>query len=110
MASKRLHKENNLKRKDEALLELEKGKTNKQISKFHQTLLSTWKKNKDIIFNAFRQGKAKLAKRVKVYTYYHVNKAVLKRFKTTRGECPNQRFAGKRKSFTFCERVKLRKV
>ena len=34
MTSKRQHKENNLNLKHEALLELEKGKTNKEVSKF----------------------------------------------------------------------------
>ena len=46
---------------------MEKGKTNKEVSKFFNVppnTLSTWKKNKDKIFDAFRQGN--LAKRVKV--------------------------------------------
>ena len=45
MASKRQHKENNLNLKYEALLELEKGKTNKEVSKFFNVppnSLSTW--------------------------------------------------------------------
>ncbi|XP_065658063.1 tigger transposable element-derived protein 4-like [Hydra vulgaris] len=87
MASKRLHKENNLKLKYEALLELEKGKTNEEVSKIFDippNTLSTWKKNKDKIFDAFRQGN--LTKRVKLDTYYQVNKAVLKWFKRMRAD------------------------
>ena len=87
MASKRQHKENNLKPKYEALLELEKGKTNKEVSKFFNVppnTLSTWKKNKDKIFDAFRQGN--LAKMVKVDTYDQVNRAILKWFKIIRAE------------------------
>ena len=45
MAPKRQHKENNLNLKYEALLELEKGKTNKEVSKFFNVppnTLSIW--------------------------------------------------------------------
>ncbi|XP_065652673.1 major centromere autoantigen B-like [Hydra vulgaris] len=79
MASKRLHKENN------SNLESEKGKTNKGvliIFDIPPNTLSTWRKNKDKIFNAIRLRN--LAKRVKVDTCYQVNKAVLKWFKQMR--------------------------
>ena len=72
---KRLHKEQNLELKYKALLDLEKGKTNKEVAQLFgvpANTLSTWKKNKD--------------KRVKVDTYDQVNRAVLKRFKMLRCE------------------------
>ena len=47
---------------------------------FHQTL-STWKKNKDKIFDA-----KNLAKRVKVDTYDQVNRAIPNWFKIMRAE------------------------
>ena len=81
--AKRLHKEQNLELKYEALLELEKGKTNKEVAQLFglpANTLSTWKKNKDKIFQAFQQGSA-TTKRVNVDTYDQVGKVVLKWFK-----------------------------
>ncbi|XP_065654846.1 tigger transposable element-derived protein 4-like [Hydra vulgaris] len=63
------------------------GKINKEVSKIFDippNTLLTWKKNKDKIFDAFRQGN--LAQRVKVDTYYQVNKAELKWFKRMRDD------------------------
>ena len=77
--AKRLHKEQNLELKYKALLELEKGKTNKEVAQLFSVpanTLSTWKKNKDKIFQAFQQGRP-TTKRVKVDTYDQVNKAML---------------------------------
>ena len=85
---KRLHKEQNLELKYKALLDLEKGKTNKEVAQLFgvpANTLSTWKKNKDKIFQVFQQGSSK-TKRVKVDTYDQVNRAVLKRFKMLRCE------------------------
>ena len=65
---KRLHKEQNLKLKRKALLELEKGKTNKEVAQqfgVPANTLSTWKRNKDKIFQDFQQGSA-TTKNVKV--------------------------------------------
>ena len=86
--TKRLHKEQNLELKYKALLELEKGKTNKEVAQLFgvpENTVSTWKKNQDKIFQAFQQGSA-TTKRVKVDTYDQVNKAVLKWFKRLRSE------------------------
>ena len=80
--AKMLHKEQNLELKYKALLELEKGKTNKDIAQLFGVSayrLSTWKKDKDKIFQAFQQGNS-TTKRVKVDIYDLVNKAVLNWF------------------------------
>ena len=64
-------------------MELEKGKTNKEVAQLFgvpANTLSTWKKNKDKIFQAFQQGSA-TTKRLKIDTYDQVNKAVRKWFK-----------------------------
>ena len=85
---KGLHKKQNLELKQKTLLELEKDKTNKEVAQLFGVLantLSTWKKNKDKIFQAFQQGSA-TTNRVKVDTYDQVSKAVLKWFKRLRSE------------------------
>ena len=51
--AKSLHKERNLELKHNAILELEKGKTNKEVAQLFgvpANTLSTWKKNEDEIF------------------------------------------------------------
>ena len=86
--TKRLHKEHKLEIKYKALLELEKGKSNKEVAKTFGVLanaLSTWKKSKDKVFEAFQKGSA-TTKRLKVDTYDQVNKAVLKWFTRLRSE------------------------
>ena len=86
--AKSLHKEQNLELIYKALLELEKGKTNKEVAQLFgvpANTLSTWKKNKDKIFQAFQQGSATM-KRVKIDTYDQVNEAVLKWVKSLRSE------------------------
>ena len=70
------------------MLELEKSKTNKEVAQLFgvpANTISTWKKNKDKIFEAFQEGSA-TTKRVKVDTYGQVNKAALKWFKRLRSE------------------------
>ena len=70
------------------MLELEKDKTNKEVAQLFGVpgnTLSTWKKNKDKMFQAFQQGSA-TTKRVKVDTYDQVNKAALKCFKRLKSE------------------------
>ena len=77
--AKRLHKEQNLEFNYKAVLELERNKTNKEFAQLLGTpanTLSTWKKNKDKLFQAFEEGSA-TAKKMKVDTYDQVNKAVL---------------------------------
>ena len=57
--AKRLHKEQNLELKYKALLELQEGKTNKEVAQLfgvRVNTFSTWKKNKVKIFQAFQQG------------------------------------------------------
>ena len=86
--AKSIHKEQNLELIYKALLELEKGKTNKEVAQLFgvpANTLSTWKKNKDKIFQAFQQGSATM-KRVKIDTYDQVNEAVLKWVKSLRSE------------------------
>ena len=84
---KRKHTEINLEQKYKALLELDKGKSNKDVATFGipPNTLSNWKKSKERIFEAYRNGKAK-TKRVKSDTYEKVNSAVLQWFKRTRAE------------------------
>ena len=86
--AKRLHKEHKLEIKYKALLELEKGKSNWEVAKSFGVpakTLSTWKKSKDKVFEAFQKGSA-TTKGIKVGTYDQVNKAVLKRFARLRSE------------------------
>ena len=70
------------------MLELEKDKTNKEVAQLFGVpgnTLSTWKKNKDKMFQAFQQGSA-TTERVKVDTYDQVNKAALKCLKRLKSE------------------------
>ena len=86
--AKRLHKEQKLELKYKALLELEKGKTNKEVAQLFgvpANTLSTCKNNKDKIFRAFQQESA-TTKRVKINTYDQVNKAALKLSKRLRSK------------------------
>ena len=86
--AKRLHKEQKLELKYKALLELGKGKTNKEVAQLFgvpANTLSTCKNNKDKIFRAFQQGSA-TTKRVKIDTYDQVNKAALKLSKRLRSK------------------------
>lgn len=85
---KRVHKEVTLELKCKALLELDKGKTNKEVALLFgipPNTLSTWKKNKAKIIQAFQAGSVS-NKRVKADTYEQVNKAVLQWFKGMRSE------------------------
>ena len=64
---KRKDTEINLEQKYKALLELDKGKSNKDVPLsfgIPPNTLSNWKKSKERIFEAYRNGKAK-TKRVK---------------------------------------------
>ena len=68
--AKRLHKEQNLEFNYKSVLELERNKTNKEFAQLLGTpanTLSTWKKNKDKLFQAFEEGSA-TAKKMKVDT------------------------------------------
>ena len=59
MATKRKHHKVTLKVKYEALKELEKGRPNKDIAKQFNipgSTLTTWKKNKEKIFEAFQNS------------------------------------------------------
>ena len=85
---KRPDKEQNLELKYKASLKLEEGKTNKEVAQLfgvQVNTLSTWKKNKDKIFQAFQQRSA-TTKMVKVDTYDQVNKTVPKWFKRLRSK------------------------
>ena len=85
--TKRKHTEVTLQIKYQALQELEKGRTCKDVAaKFNVpgSTLSTWKKNKEKIFEAF-QGSSLKRRRVKVGAYEKVNQALLKWFTSMRG-------------------------
>jgi len=80
--SKRIHKEVSLQTKYMALLELESGKTNKEVCLMFEVpsnTISTWKKNKSKIFEAFRNG-SPASKRLRVDKFDQINKAVLQWF------------------------------
>ena len=85
---KRVHKEVTLELKYKALVELDKGKTNKEVALLFgipPNTLSTWKKHKPKIIQAFQAGSVS-NKRVKADTYEQVNKAVLQWFKGMRAK------------------------
>ena len=86
---KRKHDGRTLETKYKALVELEKGKTNKDVAKLFDipaNTLSTWKKNKEKIFEAFENQNSGQSKRLKENTYEQLNQAVLKWFTRIRGE------------------------
>ena len=86
--SKRHRVDQKLETKYKALVELEKGKSNKEVAKsfgIPPNTLSTWKKNKEKVFEAYNKGNAK-TKRMKSDTYEQVNNAVLKWFTRIRVE------------------------
>ena len=85
--TKRKHTEVTLQIQYQALQELEKGRTCKDVAaKFNVpgSTLSTWKKNKEKIFEVF-QGSLLKRQRVKVGAYEKVNRALLKWFTSMRG-------------------------
>ena len=87
MATKRKHNEVTLKVKYETLKELEKGRPNKDVANqfgIPGSTLATWKKNKEKIFDAFENSSLK-RQRVKTGTYEKLNEALLKWFKSMRG-------------------------
>ena len=89
IATKRKHQEvtSTLKVKYETLKELEKGKPNKDVANQFSipgSTLTTLKKNKEKIFEAFQNSSLK-HKRVKTGTYKKLNEALLKWFTSMRG-------------------------
>lgn len=87
-ANKRTRKDFALETKYKALLELDKGKSNKDVGLMFgvpQNTVSTWKKNKSQIFEAFQKGSTS-TKRVKIDKFDQVNKALLQWFKRIRSE------------------------
>ena len=80
--AKRLHIDQKPETKCKALLELEKGKSNKEVAQsfgIPPNTLSTWKKSKGRVFETYKNGNAKI-KRMKPDTYEQVKEAVLKWF------------------------------
>ena len=89
MDTKRKHHEvtSTLKVKYETLKKLEKGKPNKDVANQFSipgSTLTTLKKNKEKIFEAFQNSSLK-HKRVKTGTYKKLNEALLKWFTSMRG-------------------------
>ena len=105
--AKRLHKEHKLEIKYKALLELDK-----EVAKSFgvpANTLSTWKKSKDKVFEAFQKGSA-TTKRLKVDTYDQVNKAVLKWFTRLRSEnVPASGVLIKEKALYFAKELNFEK-
>ena len=80
MATKRKHHEVTLKVKYEALKELEKGRSNKDVANQFSipgSTLATWKKRNENIFEALQNSSLK-RQRVKTATYEKLNEALLK--------------------------------
>ena len=76
-----------LKVKYEALKEIEKGRPNKGFANQYSipgSTFATWKKNKEKIFEAFQNSSLK-RQIVKTETYKKLNEALLKWFKSMRG-------------------------
>ena len=111
-SKKRFHREVGLEVKYKALLELEKGKTNKEVAQLFDVpsnTLSTWKKHKSKIVEAFQKGSTS-TKRVKVDTYDQVNKAVLQWFFRMRSEkVPVNGVLIKEKALYFAQELKAEK-
>ena len=87
MATKRKHHEVTLKVKYEALKELEKGRSNKDVANQFSipgSTLATWKKRNENIFEALQNSSLK-RQRVKTATYEKLNEALLKWFTSMRG-------------------------
>ena len=87
MATERMHHEVTLKVKHEVVKELEKGRLNKDIANqfiIPGSILATWKKIKEKIFEAFQNPSLK-RQRVKTGTYEKLNEAFLKWFTSMRG-------------------------
>ena len=85
---KREHKEMNLESKYKALLELDKGKTNKEVASLFgvpPNTVSTWKRNKTKIYEAFQNGSPS-TKRIKIGKYDQINKAVFQWFEQAQSE------------------------
>ena len=75
MAAKRKHKEVTLKVKYEVLKESENGRQNEDVAKQYGipgSTLSTWKKNKEKIFDAFENSSSK-RQCIKTGTYQKMN-------------------------------------
>ena len=110
--AERLRKEHKLEIKYKALLELKKGKSNKEVAKSFgvpANTLSTWKKSKDKVFEAFQKGSA-TTKRLKVDTYDQVSKAVLKWFTRLRSEnVPVSGVLIKEKALNFAKELNFEK-
>ena len=110
---KRKHDDRTLEIKYKALVELEKGKTNKDVAKLFDippNTLSTWKKNKEKIFKAFKNQNAGQSKRLKENTYEQLNQAVLKWFTRIRSEnVPASGILIKEKALYFAKELKLEK-
>ena len=111
---KRKHDDRTLEIKYKALVELEKGnKTNKDVANLFDVppnTLSTWKKNKDKIFEAFKNQNAGKSKRLKENTYEKLNQAVLKWFTRIRSEnVPVSGILIKEKALYFAKELKVEK-
>ena len=87
IATKRRVESTSYKIKYKALEELEKGTPHKDVAflfRVPKNTLSTWKKNKDKIFEKYNSGL--ISKRVKPEKYEELNKAVHKWFLILRSE------------------------
>jgi len=105
---KRVHKEVTLELKYKALLELDKGKTNKEVALLfgippnHQTLCPLGKKTKAKIIQAFQAGSVS-NKRVKADTYEQVNSCSAMVQRNAIREYPSQRCSYQGKGIILCK-------
>ena len=110
--SKRYRVDQKLETKYKALVELEKGKSNKEVAQsfgIPPNTLSTWKKNKEKVFEAYKKRNAK-TKRMKSDTYEQVNNDVLKWFTRIRAEnVPVSGILIKEKALYFAKELNFEK-
>ena len=111
--NKRRHREHNLDVKHAALMEIERGAANKDVSKkfnVPKNTLSTWKKNRDKIVTACKSSGGTKRQRIKEGTYEQVNLACFKWLLIQRSE--NIRIHGKiiqEKALEFAKELNLEK-
>ena len=93
VATKRRAENKSYKIKYKALKELEKGTPHKDVASLFRVpknTLSTWKKNKDKIFEKYNSGL--ISKRVKPEKHEELNKAVHRWFQSV-GQCSRKRLS-----------------
>ena len=108
VASKWSNSDISLKVKHEVLQELEKGAFQKNLAQKYRippNIISTWRKNKNKIFESYEKGLN--SKRIKPEVFEAMNKALMKRLLNLCSERKHSRewSVAERKGFWFCKRI-----